>query len=716
MLRTSRLLLNIIFFLQVLLLFLFFFEDRLSLPVWLQVAGRLHPALLHLPIAGVVFGVVLEFTQGQFKKKAFEKFSLNVLVLTSLSASITALMGVFLAQQGDYGADALTQHKNSGIVLSFLCYFLALTRFYAKRRDILYYGLGIVTAGTVVFAGHSGSELTHGIDFVLQPLRKSSPTEDANASAFQQVVYPILERKCTSCHNRTKAKGRLIMTSLEDLIKGGKNGKEWVPGKPAESRMIQYIHLPVSDDDHMPPDGKPQLTKQEIKLLESWIAAGADVEKKLTDLPEPDSFRILGTASLATMYIVQREEKTYPFSGADEESIKEMNTPFCSVFPLYQNSPALQADFFIRESFQSSSLERLKEVKEQLVVLNLSKMPVTDNDLRVIGTFDNLEKLNLNFTKIDGSGLLSLSSLRHLESLSLAGTSVTTQSLGPLLTMPSLRELFVWNTQVSEEDKVKLSATYPNVTIITTVFKDDQILRLSKPLLVNEGVLKKGDSVHLRHSMPGVTIRYTLDGINPDSIASSTYEQPFSLTTTSTLKAIACRQGWYCSEMLETTCFVEGLKPKGAHLMTPPDKAYPGEGDKSLTDGRKGFIEDFKEPSWLGYQNNPLAAAFEFDEGTPEKHSIVISYGKNTGSHIFPPEAVEVWAGRNSQDAKLIKSVKVTQPVAYDTPQISALLIPLPAAKHTYFKVVVKPVSKLPTWHSAKGKKGWVFVDEVFFY
>lgn len=216
--------------------------------------------------------------------------------------------------------------------------------------------------------------------------------------------------------------------------------------------------------------------------------------------------------------------------------------------------------------------------------------------------------------------------------------------------------------------------------------------------------------------MPGVTIRYTLDGINPDSIASSTYEQPFSLTTTSTLKAIACRQGWYCSEMLETTCFVEGLKPKGAHLMTPPDKAYPGEGDKSLTDGRKGFIEDFKEPSWLGYQNNPLAAAFEFDEGTPEKHSIVISYGKNTGSHIFPPEAVEVWAGRNSQDAKLIKSVKVTQPVAYDTPQISALLIPLPAAKHTYFKVVVKPVSKLPTWHSAKGKKGWVFVDEVFFY
>lgn len=714
--RSSRLLLNVIFFLQALLLFLFFFEDRLSLPVWLQVAGRLHPALLHLPIAGVVFGVVLEFMQGQFKKKAYEKFSLTLLVLTSLTASITALLGIFLAQQGDYGVDALTQHRNSGIVLSFLCYFLALARFYTKRRDILYYGLGIITAGTVAFAGHSGSELTHGIDYVLEPLKKSGSTVAADASAFQQVVYPILEKKCTSCHNQTKAKGRLVMTSLEDFIKGGKNGKEWVPGKPAESRMIQYIHLPLGDDDHMPPDGKPQLTIQEIKLLESWIATGADVEKKLIDLPEPDSFRILGTAALAMVNVLQQEEKSYPFSGANEATIQKMNTPFCSVFPLYQNSPALQADFFIRESFQSASLERLQEVKEQLVVLNLSKMPVTDNDLKVIGAFDNLEKLNLNFSKINGSGLLSLTSLKHLQSLSLAGTDVTAESLAPVLTMPLLRELFVWNTQVTEEDKIKLTAAYPNLSIVTTVFKDDQILRLGKPLLANEGVLKRGDSVRLRHSMPGVTIRFTLDGTNPDSLASSTYGFPFPLNTTSTLKAIACRPGWYCSEVLETTCFVEGLKPMRAHLLTPPDKAYPGEGDKSLTDGRKGFIEDFKEPSWLGYQNNPLAAAFDFETGSPEKRSIVISYGKNTGSHIFPPEVVEVWAGRNAQDAKLIKSVQVPQPVAYDTPQISALVIPLKAAKFPYYKLVVKPVAKLPAWHSAKGKKGWVFVDEVFFY
>jgi hypothetical protein len=28
---------------------------------------------------------------------------------------------------------------------------------------------------------------------------------------------------------------------------------------------------------------------------------------------------------------------------------------------------------------------------------------------------------------------------------------------------------------------------------------------------------------------------------------------------------------------------------------------------------------------------------------------------------------------------------------------------------------MVKPQKKLPAWHPAKGKPGWVFMDELFF-
>ena len=37
-----------------------------------------------------------------------------------------ALFGFFLSLQGDYGDDALTRHKVSGVLLSFLCYFVVL--------------------------------------------------------------------------------------------------------------------------------------------------------------------------------------------------------------------------------------------------------------------------------------------------------------------------------------------------------------------------------------------------------------------------------------------------------------------------------------------------------------------------------------------------------------------------------------------------------------
>lgn len=715
MLRAVRLILNVVYFLQALLLFLYVFEDRMSLPLWLQVAGRLHPAFMHLPIGGLIFAGVFLLAGSRIKKKANRQATLILLSFTALSASLTALLGLFLAAQGDYGAEALGQHKNSGIVLSILCYFLLLAYVNTGKNKVIYHGVGLLTLVFLFVAGHTGSILTHGENFLLAPLGNAVvPSE--KQSAFQQVIYPVLEEKCIGCHNPAKAKGKLVMSTPEEFAKGGKKGTEWIPGKPAESRMIQYIHLPISDDDHMPPDGKPQLTRQEINLLEAWIAAGAEMEKKLADFAPTDSFRILGSAALAVTKAAVREEKTYSFSPASEETLRKMNTPFRSVFPLYQGSPALQADFFIRGSFQASALEELLEVKDQLVVLNLSKMPVTDNDLKVIGSFANLEKINLNFSAVDGSGLSSLQSLKNLSTLSLAGTSVTGQSLSPVLAMSSMRELYVWNTKITEDEKAKLAAAHPGIRIFTTPFTDDQTLKLGKPLLVNEGVLKKGDAVALRHPMPGVTIRYTLDGSRPDSLTSTAYDKPVPLSATATLKAIAYRDGWYCSEVFETLCFVEGLKPTRATLLNKPDKSYPGEGDKSLTDGRKGFIEEFKEPSWLGYKDVPFSAAFEFAGDTPAAQSVVISYGKNIGSYIFPPEAVEVWAGRNSRDARLIQTLKIKQPTTYESPQLSALIIPLKPGQYTYYKVTAKPVAKLPTWHSGKGQKGWVFVDEVFFY
>ena len=164
------------------------------------------------------------------------------------------------------------------------------------------------------------------------------------------------------------------------------------------------------------------------------------------------------------------------------------------------------------------------------------------------------------------------------------------------------------------------------------------------------------------------------------------------------------------------TCFVEGTKPQHIELLSAADPQYPGEGAQSLIDGRKGFPDVLKEPSWLGYREQPFIASFNFEGDLPKINKIVLSYGKNIGGHCFPPQEVEVWAGENKDKLTMIKKMKIEQPTGYEPQTVEALPISLEPSSYRYYKVVAKPIEKLPQWHSGKGKKGWVFIDELFIY
>jgi Leucine-rich repeat (LRR) protein len=333
------------------------------------------------------------------------------------------------------------------------------------------------------------------------------------------------------------------------------------------------------------------------------------------------------------------KERVYPFPAVSEDVIAKLNSPFLSLTPLYRNSPALRADFYVKEAFNTEALEGLKSVKDQLVELSLSRMPISDKELSVIGKFNNLEKLNLNFTNVS-SDLKPLNSLTHLKSLSLSGTGVTTKALAEL-SLPELHELFVWNTTISEVDRATINSKLSNVSIVWTTISDDQPIQLSMPLLDQEDVFKRDQPLVLRHPMPGVTIRYTLDGSDPDSIHGEDYKAPISLHGTARLKAYAFKEGWLKSDVLEKICFTEGFKPTAAKLLAKPDPQYPGEGAQSLMDGRKGNADLFKEPSWLGFRNNAFEAEFDFNRDKPVLTSIAISYGRNIGGYIFPPAEVQ---------------------------------------------------------------------------
>ena len=98
---------------------------------------------------------------------------------------------------------------------------------------------------------------------------------------FARDVYPVLRKNCLACHNTTKAKANLNLESPQNMLTGGDGGPAVVPGKSAESLILQAAaHL--DDDTAMPPAGNKvdaaAFTPEQLGLLKLWIDQGAKGE------------------------------------------------------------------------------------------------------------------------------------------------------------------------------------------------------------------------------------------------------------------------------------------------------------------------------------------------------------------------------------------------------------------------------------------------------
>ncbi len=89
---------------------------------------------------------------------------------------------------------------------------------------------------------------------------------------FETRVRPVLVEKCISCHGDKKQQASLRLDSIPSMVKGNESGPAIVPGKPADSRLIQVLHYSDSDIQ-MPPAGK--LPAEEIAALSRWVEIGA---------------------------------------------------------------------------------------------------------------------------------------------------------------------------------------------------------------------------------------------------------------------------------------------------------------------------------------------------------------------------------------------------------------------------------------------------------
>ncbi len=91
---------------------------------------------------------------------------------------------------------------------------------------------------------------------------------------FEKNVRPLLAGKCLSCHAATSQPimGGLRLDSREHAVKGGGRGAAIVPGKPAESLLLQVV-MHTAGPLKMPPG--PKMKDAEIAVLAEWVKMGA---------------------------------------------------------------------------------------------------------------------------------------------------------------------------------------------------------------------------------------------------------------------------------------------------------------------------------------------------------------------------------------------------------------------------------------------------------
>ena len=414
------------------------------------------------------------------------------------------------------------------------------------------------------------------------------------------------------------------------------------------------------------------------------------------------------------MFRSSDEEENYDFTATNEKTIQKLNTNYRSVYPLSRESPAIAVDFFGAAFFKSEQLKDLLEVKTQLVSLYLNKMPVTDDDLQIIGQMSNLRNLNLSFSKITGNGLSSLQKLNHLKNLSLTNTPIKKEDIQKLGSLKDLRHLYIWNSSLSIADADMIRKKYPWLDIQTGMRTDTMLIKLNPPIVQNEEqIIDPPVKLKLKHYVPGVRIRYTLDGTEPDNVLSPVYDTQTLIKKQVLMKAKAFKQGWHESDIVQYQFYQATYKPDTVILLTPADSLFKGKGGKTLKDLEKGTL-NFGDGKWLAFRKNNMECMLAFSKPV-RPHSITISSLVNTGAIIFPPKSISVWGGNDPKTLKLLYHIAPAQ----DTTLGAGYLIPYECKFNPltvkFIKIVIEPVGKLlKQYVSPKNETGWFFIDEIF--
>jgi uncharacterized membrane protein len=438
--------------------------------------GRFHPLLVHLPIGFLLLAVLLEWWPGNKIRPAI-RVSWTV---GATSAVAAAFCGWLLSGESG-GGDTLFWHKWLGVSVAVLA---VVGTYLSWNGGKPAKWVGLLVTGLLAVAGHQGGNLTHGEDYlfehapaVVQKITgyqpKSSVNKDWNSvntdsiNIYTALLQPALNKTCVKCHNAGKQNGGLRMDKAHFLFEGGDGGEIIHAGNPMESPWYKRVTLPGSNVKSMPPQGAT-LDFTQVRLLEYWIAKGADTLALLDPKTTPTDIKML----LARDYGLDLSPKLFVEKiiapALSAQNINALTAINWAITLLVPGGSALEVKPSPGRIIDAPSLAKLAELApEQVAYLSLDRLPLTDDDLAPLVSFKNLNRLRLNGTKVSAKTVEILGKLPHLESLNLYDTEVDDEIFAHLQRFPALKRLYLWQTNVTQEAADAYATAHPTVSVDT---------------------------------------------------------------------------------------------------------------------------------------------------------------------------------------------------------------------------------------------------------
>ncbi|MCF6287250.1 MAG: hypothetical protein L3K26_19020, partial [Candidatus Hydrogenedentes bacterium] len=295
--------------------------------------SMLHAAAVHMPIAAAVFGLLLIVLSAIFHRNN------SIRAVTLLMFAILVVSAKVGIETGERARDLVPNTLSSAIWDQLTAHAASAERvFYAGLVALIFVAISLIrvdflrVAGLIFAAvaaivvnvfvaqtGHMGGALVYN-EGVGTPLlhQAAQPTteehvmpadegtapeaapaesedlvpirdftmEEAKQVSYIRDIWPIIDDECIVCHEPPDNDGEYLMTTVENMMKGGeKGGPGVVPGKPDESAIIGYIRGKFNP--RMPED-EPPLSEDSLHLLRMWIAAGAIDDSPAAEAPTPE--------------------------------------------------------------------------------------------------------------------------------------------------------------------------------------------------------------------------------------------------------------------------------------------------------------------------------------------------------------------------------------------------------------------------------------------